>query len=248
MKQKKGILKGIYNYIYSLFILGLLLILLNYFLDIFIGIFNINLGWFLIYFGAIFYFMGLGKPFSKSKESIKSLKKYVLFIGILFLVFILIGFIFPTFFETQLLNLIKELIEKTEGLNTFELIRFIILNNIQSAFFGLILGVFFGIVSLSVAVINGYVLGFVSSKTVGVEGFLILWRLLPHGIFELPAIIISLALGLKLGMFWFAYKKEDRFNGFLKVLKDSLRIFVFIIIPLLVIGGIIEGVFIILLA
>ena len=42
----------------------------------------------------------------------------------------------PTFTE-----LIAELIRQTEGLDAFGLIRFITANNIQSAFFGMILGV-----------------------------------------------------------------------------------------------------------
>ena len=35
-----------------------------------------------------------------------------------------------------------------------------------------------------------------------------LFRLLPHGIFELPAIFISLGLGLRFGMFIFQKEKE----------------------------------------
>jgi len=39
--------------------------------------------------------------------------------------------------------------------------------------------------------------------SVGIEGYGILWRLVPHGIFELPAVFISLGLGIKLGTFIF---------------------------------------------
>jgi len=41
------------------------------------------------------------------------------------------------------------------------------------------------------------------------DGFLSLWRLLPHGIFELPAVFISLGMGLKIGMFIFQKKKLE---------------------------------------
>jgi stage II sporulation protein M len=66
--------------------------------------------------------------------------------------------------------------------------------------------VFFAITPLVVLVVNGYVLGFVANKSVGSQGILVLWRLMPHGIFEIPAIIISIAVGIRLGMFLFVYK------------------------------------------
>ncbi len=108
----------------------------------------------------------------------------------------------------------------------------------------MILGIFLGFVPLVVAVVNGYVLGFVASKTVAVEGWLILWRLLPHGIFEIPAVLISIALGLKLGSFLFTSKNKG-WKEFWKWIKDVVRVFIFVIIPLLVIAGIIEGLLIV---
>tara|TARA_Y100000310_G_C20701337_1_gene830226 strand:+ start:829 stop:1443 length:615 start_codon:yes stop_codon:yes gene_type:complete len=177
---------------------------------------------------------------------IKESKNYIWFMGIAFIVSALIGFIFPIFFEVEILELIKELLEKTEGLGTFGLVRFILLNNLQASLVGMVFGIIFGIIPLIVGVINGYVLGFVSIKTVSMGGFSILWRLLPHGIFELPAVVISLGLGLKLGMFLFMYRGRDKAKEFLRWLKNSFKAFVFIIIPLLVIAAIIEGLLIVL--
>ena len=102
----------------------------------------------------------------------------------------------------------------------------------------MILGIFFGIFPLWFTLQNGYVLGFVSSISVGEAGIGSLWRIIPHGIFELPAIFISLGLGIKLGSFVFYKDSRKKFNEFL---KNSLRVFIFIVIPLLVLAGIIEG-------
>jgi len=184
--------------------------------------------------------------FKSALKSVKELKNYFFFILILFFLVGIFGFFFPGFFEKQILELIADLIEKTEGMSSFELISFIVSNNVQSSFFGLFLGVFFGIAPIIVTVVNGYVLGFVANKTVAIEGFAILWRLLPHGIFELPAIILSLAVGLKLGMFLFISKNKS-LKELWKWIKDAIRVFVFIILPLLAIAGIIEGILIVLL-
>ena len=181
------------------------------------------------------------KNFLIAVDFLKTLKNYIWFSCGLFLLTIIIGYLFPIFFVTQVQNLIQELIKETQGLNFFELIKFIITNNMQSAFSGMILGVFFAVVPIAILVVNGYVLGFVANKSVSYEGFLILWRLLPHGIFEIPAIIISISLGMKLGLFLLVYKGENKKKEFLEWIKNSLRVFILVVIPLLVIAGIIEA-------
>jgi len=214
----------------------------------------------------------------KAKKDLKKIKDYFWFSFFLFFFITIIGFLFPIFYEDKILEIIKSLIAKTQGLNLFELISFIMHNNIQSSFIGMILGIFLGVIPLGVLTINAYILGYVINKTVAIEGFQILWRLLPHGIFEIPAILISLALGLKLGisiMFncikdyskkistlnitllillsiivfpiaFLIYMPLTLINKnlrkkFYENIKNSIRIFIFIVIPLLVIAGIIEG-------
>jgi stage II sporulation protein M len=82
------------------------------------------------------------------------------------------------------------------------------------------------------------VVGYVYSKAASVGGYGIIWQLLPHGIFELPAIFISLGLGVKLGMFVF---EKDKKKAFIERLRKSFFVFLTIVLPLLVIAAIIEG-------
>ena len=185
----------------------------------------------------------VNENFKLSLNYLKKIRNYIFFSFLLFLIIAILGFQFPIFFRTEVIKLIAELIKKTEGLGTVGLIRFIIANNIQSAFFGMALGIFLGIMPLIILVINGYILGFVASETSAVYGSSILWRLLPHGIFEIPAIMIAVGLGLRLGMFLFISKKKN-WGEFRKWVIDSLRVFILIVIPLLVLAGIIEGILI----
>ena len=179
--------------------------------------------------------------FEQSLEYIKESKNYIWFSLILFFLASFIGYFFPVFFSEQILEMIRELIDKTEGLDGIELIRFIFLNNTQSSFFALFLGVFFGIIPFFILIVNGYVLGFVANIVVGEEGLFVLWKLLPHGIFEIPAVLISIGLGLRLGMFLLFYHGKGKWKEFKSWLNDSLRVFVFVVVPLLVIAAIIEG-------
>jgi stage II sporulation protein M len=88
---------------------------------------------------------------------------------------------------------------------------------------------------------NGIILGYVMKGVWIDSGISNFWRIFPHGIFELPAVFISLALGLKLGMFVFS-KNPGR--EFLSRLKNSFIIFVVVVLPLLLVAAIIEGILI----
>lgn len=187
----------------------------------------------------------LKQGFKEGLQYLRESKTFVYAVSIVFVLFILIGYFVPApeLIEKKILKFIEELIKTTEGMSWIELTGFIFFNNLQSSFFGMALGIILGIFSVIVILANGYLLGFVVSKTVSTEGILVLWRLLPHGIFEIPAILLSTGLGLKLGTFIF---KKNKIQLLKEFSQKSLKAFLFVIIPLLVIAALIEGTLIIL--
>jgi stage II sporulation protein M len=175
---------------------------------------------------------------NSSARYFKKIKIYLVISLILFFVFSFIGYIGLVKFispelsnklENEVMKQIEEILNQTEGMNPFQLIGFIIANNVKTSFFGAIFGIFFGILPFMVLVSNGYILGFAARHAVYSQvnniGIFILWRLLPHGIFEIPAVLISIALGIRIGMFPFYIKDKKR--GFLSLLL-SLIIFIFL--------------------
>src|SRR3989344_576945 len=96
-------------------------------------------------------------------------------------------------------EILKEIVSKTLNLGPLELIFFILQNNLQSAFVSLAGGILLSIGPILFAISNGTIIGYVMSRSYQSAGIQVLWRLIPHGIFELPAIFISLGLGIKLG-------------------------------------------------
>ncbi|HIH13635.1 MAG TPA: stage II sporulation protein M [Candidatus Nanoarchaeia archaeon] len=185
----------------------------------------------------------LRESYKESFDYIRYSRKFIYSIIIIFLFFSLIGFFvpIPPALEARILEFIEELLRKTEGLSQLELIKFIFFNNLQSSFVGMLFGIILGIFPVLSTLANGYLLGFVAEKTVKEGGILILWRILPHGIFELPALFISLGLGLKLGTFIF---KKNKLKTLGVYLLKSIKVFFFIVIPLLIIAAIIEGILI----
>ena len=189
----------------------------------------------------------LKQKYIDSWKYIKESKRFIYFVSLIFLIFLILGFILPTPepIAQKILEFLEEMLEKTQGMNFLELFWFIFWNNLKVSFIGIVSGIVFGILPFLTSVANGYLLGFVSSLVVGQENFLSLWRILPHGIFELPAVFISLGLGFKLGFFIFQKKK-------MKYLKNnlykSLIVFFLIVLPLLVLAAFIESFFIFLIS
>lgn len=185
----------------------------------------------------------LEKSYLQAFRYISESRNYIYYIIGLFVLSAVFGFL--AYKQLSFLDeVIKKLIEQALDLSGFRLVLFIFFNNLQSAFFGLLLGVVFGIFSIMNSFVNGMLLGYVAAKVSTVSGFSEFWRLLPHGIFELPAIFISLGLGVKLGMFVFSKNK-------VKELKmrfwSSINVFFLVVLPLLLLAAIIEGTLITLL-
>lgn len=183
----------------------------------------------------------LTNQYSESWKFIKDSKNFIWFGIIIFFMFALFGFFIPIPDELkkELLNFLKQILESTKDFTTsHEWIFFIFKNNILSAFLSMILGIGFGIYPLLASLANGYMVGFVGNMAVASDGFSALLRLIPHGIFELPAIFISIGIGMRFGMFLFRKNKKESFKDYI---SNSLRVFIFVVIPLLIIAAIIEG-------
>lgn len=183
----------------------------------------------------------LKRAYAESWKYLKTSRKFIyLAIGIFFF-FVLIGAFVPVSesFSKQLMEMLREIVEKLEGKTTGGLILAIFWNNFKASFFSTFLGIFFGVIPFFMSLSNGYILGFVSEISVSQYGILSLGSLLPHGIFELPAIFISIGIGFRLGNYVF---KKDKRKNLIKEIFEAFRVFLLIVVPLLVIAAIIEGI------
>jgi len=212
----------------------------------------------------------------KIRQFLTKSSRFFLASLIIFIIFFIVGVFFPIFFREEIINFIKSLGERISGMNAFQLIFFIFRNNLQASFFALVLGIFVCVFPIFMLIANGYLVGFVLHFAIVSEGPLVFWKLFPHGIFEIPAILISAGLGIKLGfdLLHNYIKKNENNNSYIFLtiifgiispfllflfllfsswsdnslktnLKNnflsSIKIFLYIVFPLLVIAAVIEG-------
>lgn len=185
--------------------------------------------------------------FKDSWRYVKENRNYIYFAIAVFVLFLILAIIFPVpvQLDAQIKLMIQKLVLKTENLSPIELVSFIFVNNLGVGIIAVIFGVFLAIAPFMIAASNGYVLGYVVKLVIGKiglgAGIVSLWRLLPHGIFELPAIFIGLGVGMKLGVALFSSLNRDSFKIFIENFLMALKVIIYVIIPLLVIAAFIEG-------
>lgn len=171
--------------------------------------------------------------FKETKSYLKSSRKYVYLICWIFLLFTFIGFFVPLPKEitSQLIQYFNSLVKQTESFGSVKMIAFLFQNNVFASFLGLLGGILFGIFPLFNGIMNGFVLGFAAKLSVTNNGLFSLWRLFPHGVFELPALFISLGIGLRLGGKFM--EKYFKVKGELK----QVGVMGAIVLPLLILIG-----------
>ncbi|MGH7769960.1 MAG: stage II sporulation protein M [Candidatus Binatia bacterium] len=118
----------------------------------------------------------------------------------------------------------------------------IFLNNTVKTLAVVVLGAFGGILPLIFLLVNGYVLGIVlhaSIRSGALSAFFL--AIAPHGLIELPAILLGTSIGLKLGVHGIkrAWGKEER--PLRPEVMHGLRFFFVVIVPLLFLAALIEA-------
>ena len=168
----------------------------------------------------------------------------------------LIGYFQAPAVESMVSNLMEQLKEvaeriKENGGGVFATFWTILSNNVLSALMMMALGLFFAFFPIIGMMANGVLLGFIISKysTVGISPWLIFSAgILPHGIFELPAVLFAAGIGIRLGALSFRsvgvlfqpHKLDRLKNDWYDTLKQ-FPVAVLVVIVLLVIAAIVES-------
>ncbi|WP_028595166.1 stage II sporulation protein M [Paenibacillus assamensis] len=143
-------------------------------------------------------------------RTLGEIKGYILFSSLVFIGSIMVGWMWTGFHEfldgqiSQLGEIARTLHQSANPIVT--LFIFIFFNNAIKAVLVMFSGIVFGLFPLYLLVVNGMVLGylFFDMHREGLNVFMqFTVGILPHGILELPAIIIAAAFGIRFGVLAF---------------------------------------------
>jgi len=137
------------------------------------------------------------------KEYIFSLRRFILVAFLVFVFAIILGYFSAQSSSEEAKIILGELWETLEPIiemPPFGQFLIVFLNNSFTIFLVIILGLIFGIFPFLVLFSNGLILGLVAYFTqAGGDWTTTLTLVLPHGIIEIPAVILACAIGFKLG-------------------------------------------------
>lgn len=125
-------------------------------------------------------------------------------------------------------------------LGPLALVAVIFLNNALKALATIVLGVAFGVPAIIFITVNGYLLGVVIDRLAPRLGYAgLLAGLLPHGIIEIPAVVMATALGLAIG-FQALRWVSGRQSQVRHYLRRGLQLYLKWLLPALFIAALIE--------
>lgn len=166
---------------------------------------------------------------------------FVLLATVLFSISTVLGTLVPTDTTLEILRDLVELFEPLENVNALSLLLLIFLNNAIKTLGVIILGVVLGVPPLLFLFVNGFMIGVLVSVSISIEGVgLVLAGLLPHGVIEVPLILLAAALGFAVG--WQSFKwLVGRDSQVRTQLSRGLKLYLRWVLPGLFIAAVIES-------
>jgi stage II sporulation protein M len=166
------------------------------------------------------------------------------YFGILsFVIGALTFFVRPELLD-EITGLIKDIVGEDELVFGFSSVFLLFLNNFRAVLISVFGGIVLGVLPLFTIGVNFFSLGFIfalfafggaSLGTGSLQGVaLYLVAILPHGILELPVLLVAGGLGLKFGFFWTKPNKDVGIGrNFILVLKEIAWTFPLLVFLLL---------------
>ncbi len=120
---------------------------------------------------------------------------------------------------------------------------FIMMNNIQVSFLAFSAGILLGLGTVFVLLFNGFVLGAIAAGVSQTPAGVHFWAFVaPHGVLELPAIVMSGAAGMLLGFALVDPGEHSRLDALRLAGRQSAVIMLGVVV-FLTVAGLVEGLF-----
>jgi stage II sporulation protein M len=171
----------------------------------------------------------------------RNIPLYIVSLTGLFFGAFLAGFFAPIPGKLDLIGTVKDTFKPLLTLPPWKMFFVLLLNNSAKSFAILLSGILFGLVPLVAIATNGYVLEVAYLFASGKVGYLKAAKaVLPHGVLEIPAVIIAASYGLWLGVTFTKRIRQRDMTGFGNQVIHAIRMFFMVAFPLFVAAALIE--------
>lgn len=153
----------------------------------------------------------------------------------------LAGTLAPAPVRNEATKAFQFVVDNYRGLEGGKLFFAILLQNVTTSFLILFSGVLIGIIPIFSMGSNGFILGVMYRHAAEMSGYSkAALKVLPHGVFELPALLIAASYGLWLGVM-VVRRMRGKESGLLRVqIEHAFRRYFVVVFPLLIIAAGIE--------
>lgn len=176
--------------------------------------------------------------------SFRNIYRYFIFLGVLFILSALVGYYHAKMNPEMAMKNMEALSSEFsifKELNPLQIFVFIFLNNSVKALIAAATGFFFGIFPIFFIVFNGYIIGmvvFVAGIEIGT--YRVFLHLVPHGILEIPGILLACSYGLWVGSRFFANVFRNENFSIKESIKEAVLKCLRIVFPILFVAALIE--------
>jgi stage II sporulation protein M len=175
----------------------------------------------------------------------RNILRYTVILTALFVSSSLLGFLAPIPGNREMLGTLLNSYLPFLTLVPWKMFFAILLNNAAKTFAVLLAGILFGLVPLLAVATNGYILGVAYLFASRGVGYIQAAKtVLPHGVLEIPAIILAASYGLWLGVTFTKRIRERNLVGFGNQVMHAIRMFFLVVFPLFILVALIETVLI----
>ena len=171
----------------------------------------------------------------------RTIKPYILILTLIFAVSFLAGTLAPSSIRQQMTEVFQAVVGNYQGLAGGMLFFNILVQNVMATIFVLISGVFGGVIPTFAIGSNGFGLGVLFRQAAEVAGTSkAALKVLPYGVFEIPALLIAASYGLWLGV-TVLRKMRGKESTLLRVnIEHAFRRYFAVVFPLLIVAATIE--------
>jgi stage II sporulation protein M len=171
----------------------------------------------------------------------RDVKKYLVVLAAIFAAGFVAGILAPVPVQKELTEAFRALAEEYLDLTGGTLFLFILVNNVFASLLLLVSGLLAGVLPVLSVGFNGFLLGLFYRLTSGVEGYgRAALEVVPHGIFEIPALLVAASYGLWLGMAVVRRIRKKETPPLGNMLNHALERYFVVVFPLLIVAAAVE--------